>query len=733
MFFILFIAIIILLAPEISLAYIDPGTGGMLASSLSIIGIILASIFSFALAFILKPVWNYVIKPGGKFFKGAVLKLWNYKKTFFAVIMLLILSAGALFIFQKKFMPDSNPKKYNKVIVLGIDGFDPKIMEFLMNGGKLDNFKKLQENGSYAKLQTIMPPISPVVWTTIATGVNPGKHGLFDFIRFDRKKNLPYLSIIDQQDSILGMKFNDPIKGMPFWKTLSDNNIPASAIHWPVTFPAQKISGNMLSGLGTPDIRGFLNGYIRYTDKKIDPSTSSGQANPGQDRIVFVNNSGGQVQSELQGPFKTSGEILTEPFAIKIYGENNADFIMGENSYPLKKGEWSDWISIKFKQGFGRNTSAIFKVFPESLAPEFDVFITSLQFDPENPSVKISEPENYSSVLADEIGKFYTLGMPEDAKAVNDLNLSKNALIEQIDQIRIEREKMFWVEYEKLISSGGGVLAFVFDETDRAEHIFYDQEVGIENGKVENVSPVLEKVYTDKDKLLGKILEKLPEDAALMVVSDHGFDKFKRAVNLNNWLLESGYLVLKPGITADNAGALYKNVDWEKTRAYSFGYASININIKGREKYGIVNDSEKDTLADEIVVKLKQFKDPQNGEIIPDIVFKKNELFSGPYVNEAGDIVVGFKPPYRIDWENPVGGFSKESVVDNSRPWQADHIFSPRFVPGIFFSNFKINPVRDKSLNGINSSTPRVLDIAPTVFNLLQFNVPSDYDGKTLL
>lgn len=722
MFFILFIAITILLAPGISLAYIDPGTGGMVISSMSLLGIILASTFSFILAFILKPVWNRALKPGGKLLKMAGLKLWIHKKTFFKGILLLILAAGALFIFQKKSMLDPTPKKYNKVIVLGIDGFDPKIMEFLMNEGKLENFKKLKEAGIYKRLETITPSISPVVWTTIATGVNPGKHGIFDFIRFDREKNLPYLSIIDQEDSFLGTKFVNPVKGTPFWKTLSDDDVFVSAIHWPVTFPAEDISGDMLAGLGTPDIRGFLNGYIRYTSKKIDPSTSSGQANPEQDRIVSVENSNGQVQSELQGPYKTSGEILTEPFVVQIADENSASLVAGGNSYPLKKGEWSDWISVRFKQGFGRNADAIFKVYAESFGPEFDIFATSLQFDPGNPGVKISSPEDYVKTLSAEIGKFYTLGMPEDAKAVNDLNLSEDALEKQIDEIGAEREKMFWAEYKKMIAKGSGVLSFVFDETDRAEHIFYDQEIGMENGKVKSVGDFLEKVYTDKDKFLGEILEKLPEDTALMVVSDHGFEKFKRAVNLNSWLLENGYLALKPGITADNAGALYKNVDWEKTRAYSFGYVSININVKGREKYGAVEAGGKDALADEIIGKLKQFKDPQNGEIIPDKVFKKDELYSGPYIDEAGDIIVGFKPPYRIDWENPVGGFSKEAVSDNTRPWQADHIFSPSFVPGIFFSNFKINV-----------ENPRVLDIAPTVFDLLQHKTPDDYDGKSLI
>ena len=697
-----------IIVPKTALAYIDPGTGGMIGSSLPIIGIVLTSVFSFVLAYFLKPLWRLI--------KKISVKLWLYKKTTIAVIILL---AGAFLVFNGYFakilMINSHSDTNKKVIVLGIDGFDPDVMDFLMGQGKLPNFEKLAEAGTFDRLKTTEPPISPVVWTTISTGVNPGRHNIFDFMWFDRQKYLPYLSVLDQDNSFFGMKFIQPVKVPSFWQNISQNGIPVSVIHWPVTFPPQDINGNNLSGLGTPDIRGYLNGYVRYTNKSVDGNSY------GTDRVVSVSVSGNQVQADFNGPFKSNGEIVTEPFVITIIDNNNATLSVQGNVVNIKRGEWSDWISVKFKKGFGQNTETIFKIFAQEFSPQFDVFATSMQFDPKAPAVKISSPDNYSSYLADEIGDFYTLGMPEDAKAVNDLNLSQEAFLKQVDEIRVEREKMFWTEYKKLLENNKGVLALVFDETDRAEHILFGKEVEYENGKIKSIGPDLEKIYTDKDKLIGQILKTLPGDASLMVVSDHGFKPFKRAVNLNNWLLDNGYLVLKEGVSVNNAQPLFKDVDWSKTRAYSYGYVSVNINLQGREGKGIVSPDQKNKLEDEIIAKLKNFKDPENGQNIVADVYKKEQIYSGSNMDNSGDLIVGFNVPYRIDWESPVGGFSESAVFENNRPWQADHIFNSDLVPGIFFSNFKI------------SKKPDVLDIAPTVLDLMGVSKPADYEGQTLL
>lgn len=311
--------------------------------------------------------------------------------------------------------------------------------------------------------------------------------------------------------------------------------------------------------------------------------------------------------------------------------------------------------------------------------------------------------------------------MPEDAKAVNDLNLLKSAFMKQVDEIRIEREKMFWSGYGKLIKDDGGVLAVVFDETDRAEHILFGNEVKFSGDKIRSVGPDIEKIYAGKDRMLGKILDVLPKDASLMVVSDHGFKPFNRAVNLNKWLYDNGYLVLNPGVSPDNVRPLFKDVDWSKTRAYSFGYVSININLEGREAIGIVPASQKDALENEIIAKLDDFTDPKNNKNVVKKVYKSSDIYSGPESVNGSDLIVGFNVPYRIDWESPIGGFSKDSIIDNDRPWQADHIFDSTLVPGIFFSNFKIG------------KNPGALDIAPTVLDLLGISKPAGYDGQSLV
>jgi predicted AlkP superfamily phosphohydrolase/phosphomutase len=90
-------------------------------------------------------------------------------------------------------------------------------------------------------------------------------------------------------------------------------------------------------------------------------------------------------------------------------------------------------------------------------------------------------------------------------------------------------------------------------------------------------------------------------------------------------------------------------------------------------------------------------------------------------LDNSADLIVGFNVPYRIDWESPIGGFSKDAVADNDRPWQADHIFDADFVPGVFFANFRV------------TRSPGVLDIAPTVLDFFGIDKPADYDGQSLL
>ena len=159
-------------------------------------------------------------------------------------------------------------KPGEKVLLIGIDGMDPKITNKLIVEGKLPNFQKLKEKGYYSELSTSYPPHSPVAWASIATGRNPGKHNIFDFIRRNPENYMPELSLAKSKSGIGGTDYISYVKTDSFWKIISEAGIPTTVIRWPLTFPPEKVEGNLLAGLGVPDVKGFLTGYTFYNEKE---------------------------------------------------------------------------------------------------------------------------------------------------------------------------------------------------------------------------------------------------------------------------------------------------------------------------------------------------------------------------------------------------------------------------------------------------------------------------------
>lgn len=684
----------ILYSNNISL-YVDPGTGGLIISSLT-------GIISIILSFLVGLFGSFFIKRPQKWLS----KFWNVIKNhkgkiFFAFII--IMSAFILF----NYLHQTGNAKDKKILLLGLDGFCPKVMEKLMEEGKLHNFQRLKEIGSYTRMETTIPPETPVATSALATGTNPGKFGVFDFLSRDPSTYLLKLNLAEEIKGITGTTYRSTCKGTPFWEITSQNNIPTTVIRWPLTFPPKKIKGKMLSGLGTIDIKGFLNSYRFYTSESYDEETEGAQ------KIIKVEKKEDIIQTHLFGPSKMQDKErkeITTPMKIKILSEHSILLDVGENQYTLNLNNWSDWIRVKFKIGLWQNIYGIFKAHLFSINPEFKMYITSIQIDPKTPVKDISYPSDYAKELSKKIGLFYTLGMPEDTKALDDHKITKKVFLEQIKQIEEEREKMFWYEFEKF---NKGVLAVYFDASDRFQHIFYREE---------KIPPVIEDFYLDKDRFLGEILKHLDDKTYLIVFSDHGFGSFKRKVNINTWLYKNGYLNLTQEISQQNKGELFEYVDWQNTKAYALGFASIYINLEGREKQGIIKEDEKDQLVNEIIEKLSQLKDPQTGNKVITKLYKKDEIYSGFYLKESPEIIIGFSPGYRMSEESALGGFTKEIINENNKEWQADHLIDRSHVPAILFTNFKIK-----------NKNPSVMDIAPTILDLFGLKIPEEMDGKSLI
>ena len=609
-------------------------------------------------------------------------------------------------------------QRTDRVILLGIDGLDPTILEKLMDAGELPAFSSIREAGSYARLATSTPPQSPVAWSTIATGSNPGYHGIFDFITRSPGSYLPVHSIVKVNPrNVLGRRnsrFLPMRKGTPFWAITSEAAIPTSVIRWPVTFPPEETFGHMLSGLGMLDLRGSVGRYSFYTTGTIveDPDKKGD--------IIRVSFDSEIARTTIVGP--QDSRVLIE---IAINEERSTIKLkIAGKSYPVGEGKWSDWIQLRFSLGLGRHVSGICRFYLDSIKPELRLYLSPIQVDPGKPAFPISYPDKYATELVHNIGNYSTLGIPEDTHALSDGCLDDEAFLSLCNDIMVEREKMLWYELGRFKE---GLLACVFDTTDRIQHIYWSttdaEHPGYDEMHAKKYHNIIEDYYKRMDKILSRVLESIDQQTVIFIMSDHGFGSFRRAVHLNSWLVQNGLMVLRKPAQDDEGDPLFKNVVWERTKAYALGFSSVYLNLRGREGKGIVNPGdEAEQLKRKIASVVAGLRDPKTGRTVVRNVYTKEDLYSGPYTDDAPDLVVGFEPHYRASWQTAIGGAPPRILEDNLKRWSGDHILDAHYVPGVFLSNRKIRVLH-----------PKVTDIAPTVLTCFQIAKPQTMEGDSLL
>jgi predicted AlkP superfamily phosphohydrolase/phosphomutase len=170
-------------------------------------------------------------------------------------------------------------------------------------------------------------------------------------------------------------------------------------------------------------------------------------------------------------------------------------------------------------------------------------------------------------------------------------------------------------------------------------------------------------------------------------------------------------------------GTFWENVDWSRTRAYAMGIGQIYFNLRGREAQGIVSPgAEATALADELSKKLLTMTDPEDGTPIIRAVYKRDDIYSGPYLGNAAELQVGMNEGYRVSWQTTLGGSPQGIVYKNDRKWSADHGgYDYAITSGILVSS-----------RPIDTTDPRIIDLAPTVLKYFGVPIPSDIDGKPL-
>jgi predicted AlkP superfamily phosphohydrolase/phosphomutase len=623
---------------------------------------------------------------------------------------------------------DQDARRGQKLIILGIDGMDPQLLRQFMAEGKMPNFAKLAEQGSFRQLTTSIPPQSPVAWSNLITGMNAGGHGIFDFIHRDPKTMELYFSTskVEAPNHAIHLgKWVIPIgsgsveqlrKGKAFWELLDEHNVPNSVFRIPANFPPVPAKGKTLSGMGTPDLRGTYGTFSFYTD---DPTTAAGVVEGGRIIPVQVDNS--KVVADLIGPdntFRKNSPAATERFEVAIDpSESVAKVALEDQEFVLREGEWSDWKPVQFQLiPLLVHVRGMCRFYLKQAHPRFQLYVSPINIDPADPALPISTPSSYSRLLTEESGEFYTQGIAEDTKALSDAVLDDKEYLQQARTVLAEHRRIFDAEFPKFHK---GVFFFYFSSLDLNSHMMwrlmdpkhpeYDATAASQNGSA------IADFYEQIDQVLGEVLPKLDEHTTLLVLSDHGFAPYYRSFNLNTWLLNNGYIKLKAEAGENSSDAL-AGVDWSQTRAYGIGLNGLYLNLLGREREGIVHaGSEADGLIRDIKQKLLAVRDPQSNLPVITRVDVAKEVYQGAYANAGPDLLVGYNREYRAGWKTILGAFTEDVLENNTNPWSGDHCMDYTLVPGVLLSNRRIL-----------MSDPALTDIAPTI--LAEFGIPKTKD-----
>lgn len=621
-----------------------------------------------------------------------------------------------------------------RAIVLGIDGMDPRLARRFMDEGAMPNCRRLAERGAFLPLATSDPPQSPVAWSNFLSGTNPGGHGIFDFFAREAASLTPYLSTARSVPSRLRIpvgRYSIPLaasrlellrKGPTVWDVLAEHGVEATAYKAPVCYPASGSRARLITDMGTPDIHGSYGIFSYYTD---EPGVRTRAVSGGQIESIALR--GGVAECRLRGPAE---ELLSDsadshvPFSVERDARSRRVRIRIQGrTVILDVGGWSEWIPVRFPmRGPAGAVPGICRFYLKASEPHLGLYVTPVDIDPADPATPISSPASFSRQLTRQLGRFYTQGMPEDTAALSARVFTDDEFLAQAWMV--VRERLRLLDYA-LEHHRDGFLFFYIGTLDMASHAFWrtwDPGHPLHTPELaKSHGDVMRMLYNHCDRALGRVLEAVDDRTLLFVMSDHGFVSFRRQFNLNSWLMDNGYAQAMDPKERGGAG-FFEDVRWGGTRAYGLGINSLYLNVRGREPEGAVAAGEPfERLRSELIARLGDVRDPMTGDRVFARVVRPAEVYSGPYVSEAPDLVLCYAENYRASWETILGQYPREQFLDNLDPWSGDHCMSSEFLPGVCFCNRRLATER-----------AALIDLAPTLLRHYGVPVPAEMTGRDL-
>jgi len=631
-----------------------------------------------------------------------------------------------------------------RVIVIGFDGMDPRLCDEMMNSGRLPHLARLRQQGGYRVLGTSIPPQSPVAWANFINGANPGSHGIFDFIHRDPEKQVaPFFAVAETLAGQGYVEFGDhkiqldfwPFnhtpphtvlkrQGVPFWDYLDQAGIESTFYDLPSNYPPTPSKyghHRCLAGMGTPDLLGTYGTFQHFSEDGPEQTESTGGGKKA--KIYFKEDTSYPLR--LEGPENTlSGSSAPASVEFVVHRDKQAQAAVIEIeglNLVIGKGEWSRWTTIDFTFSTpdflpDKKISGICRFYLQEVAPNFRLYVTPINANPMDPAIKLTEPPEFSRKIAEKLGLFYTTGFQEDHKALSKGVFSEDEYMKQSDYVLKERVNLLNYALENYED---GLLFFYFSSTDLQAHMLWwdsDTEHPTRSTiKAKACFNHLKNIYSRMDAIIGNLLKRYGENAHIIVMSDHGFSNFKRQFNLNSWLKKNGYL------GPDYSTSVLSDVDWSVSRAYGLGINGLYLNLKGRERYGIVEPGQERTqLIEELIARLEAVRDIDGRKVIRK-VHQADKVYSGNATRYAPDLIVGYNRDFRASWETCLGEMTGDVLYDNDSAWSADHCMDVSEVPGVLFSN-----------RPIVATAPSLTDLAPSILTAFGLNIPPTMTGKNI-
>ncbi len=666
--------------------------------------------------------------------------------------------------------PRRPPQKFQqKLVILGFDGMDPRLVQKWMDEGKLPNMKKLAASGSGVQpLGTTHSPESPTAWASFATGVNAGKHNIYDFLIRDTTTYLPDLGMVHFEPPKFVLNYfpvSMPViqsirGGTSFWVTAGKAGVRSSMLTVPVTFPPEDVpNGELLSGLPLPDIRRTMGTFYYFGTDLSRYEEGNTEFGGILKRLVF---DGDVAQTELTGPpnpivkqqlrelrARVPAATMSELDKMKMAelearedvrlpvtvhwnrSGKSATINIGDSTIHLSEKEWSKWINLDFNINLLIRVHGMAQLYLIGAGKELQLYISPVNWRPDNPPAAMSSPTRLSADIYERLGPYRTLGWAEATWPLNEDRIDEKVFMDDLYRAFDDRAQVI---LQRIDTRQWDLLVGVIESTDRVQHMMwrlvdpthpmYDKALAAKYGDA------IERVYRKCDDFIGEVMARVDPSTPILIVSDHGFHSFRQSVNLNTWLVQEGFMAIQgqqPGEKTlqdlfGGGGTFWENVDWARTKAYSMGLGQIYINLTGREGHGSVSPADSSAVQNALVGRLLTMTDPKTKVRMVDAVYKRDDIYKGPFLQNASELQVGFAEGYRVSWQTSLGGSPPGIVYPNMKKWSGDHgSYDYKQTSGTLISS-----------RPINGAHPDIMDIAPTVLKYFGVPIPSDIDGKPI-